>query len=288
MSMKFLTCADCTLEFEWIRIVNRYQPARRIDAFPGVKMPHHRYPYLEDRKRNYISRERLTRNQTSKKYWPPWIFEQPVIKPAETNTPVRIGLDDSFSQFPNYLVRAYASIKLDRASDAKEYHKIFFTAEQWDSIASAVHKNEKVILVESSIYYDPDDNPVVVDTRGNETTDDDQNAVGVHKKYIPGIITDVPVISIVHRYHMAFRNGQCKSMPIGDLFLKSFHELYEECSHVDMNEYTDVAEDDDEVAFYYDKDCDREIYWEPEEPSLSDYYDDLEELELNTRGDGFD
>ena len=248
---------DCTLELELGHfVVESNQPARPRNATPDWPFPHHTYPFMLGRKWGDDS---VCSTDPEK------------MKPAESLKAVTVGRKASDTKWQDKLVEAYATIMLDRKSDAREFHKIYFTAEQWDRIAADVHIGEKVILEGCTIRFDPKDEPVVVDTEKDYDYGDGGGfSTGTFKRYIPGVVTDVADISIARRLQMSdAAEGKVESRQSPLLVLENFDEmLYEAMSPADIE--SDYGGHDES------------------EPRLSDYYDDLEELELNTRGDGYD
>lgn len=253
---------NCMLEFEWIEIVKRDQPARARNATPCVMFPDHVFPYMLGRR--WGDDSGCTTNPSE-------------MKPATRLNPVTVSHNVPKTDRQDHLVRAFASITLDRESGAREFHKVYFTAEQWDKIVSSVHgavyADEKVILEGCTIGFDPKDKSVEVNTETFYDYGDGEGfRTGISTGYIPGEITDVASISIARQLQFADA-GEGKGKPDRrpGLFLTtlmSFDEM------LFGREFPPCEPEDD----CYDDDV----------PSLSDYYDDLEELELNTRGDGFD
>lgn len=249
---------DCTLEvYLGNGIVDCNQPPRPRNATPDWMYPHHTFPFMLGRKWGDDS---------------VCTTDPAAMKPAETLKAVTIGRKPLETQWQDKLMLVYATVMLDRESDAREFHKIYLTGEQWDRIATAVHTGEKVILEGCTIGFDPKDEPVVVNTEEHYDYGDGGGfSTGIFKRYIPGVITDVASISISRQLQFADAGeGQGKSDQQPRLFLMTFDEtLY----HTTPEYWCELDEDDG---------CDES------EPRLSDYYDDLEELELNTRGDGYD
>lgn len=246
---------DCTLELEWIEIVRRDQPARARNATPCAMFPNHVFPYMLGRR--WGDDSGCTTDPSK-------------MKPAARLNPITVSHNAPKADGQDHLVRAFASIMLDRASGAREFHTVLFSKGQWDRIANAVHANEKVILEGCTIRFDPNDENVVVDTITHyDFAEGPGFSTGTYKRYIPGEITDVTSIRIAHELKMAESAGNSSDTNANPdcLCLWTFDELYE-------RKYPPYEPEND----YYDDDI----------PSLSDSYDDLEELELNTRGDGFD
>ena len=179
---------DCTLELELGHfVVENNQPARPRDATPDWPFPHHTYQFMLGRKWGDDS---------------VCSTDPADMKPAETLKAATIGRKTPETQWGDKLVQVYATIMLDRESDAREFHKIYLTGEQWDMIASSVHIDEKVILEGCTIRFDPKDEPIVVNTEENYDYGEGEGfSTGTFKRYIPGVIDDVTSIWIARELH---------------------------------------------------------------------------------------
>ena len=248
---------DCTLELDFIEVVEAYQPARPRNATPDVELPNHIYPFMHGRK--WGDDSVCTTNPAA-------------MKPAGMLKAVTVGHKAPKMERPYVLVQTYASIMLDRESGAREFHKVYFTADQWNRIAANVHTDDKVILEGCTIFFDPKDEPVTVDTLKHYDFADGRDgfSTGTFKTYIPGMIADVAAISTVHSLRMSDETeGRDEAEEMACPQLPLFDILYNRAYPPPEPDF----EDDDYPEY---------------QPPLSEFYDDLEELELNTRGDGFD
>ena len=135
---------DCTLEVKLVDAVECNQRARPRDATPDYELPNHTFPFMLGRRWGDDSS---------------CTTDKAAMRPAELLKAVTIGHKASQTEWDDVLVRAYASITLDRASGAHEFHKVYFTAEQWDVIAATLHTDEKIILEGCTIRFDPKDEP---------------------------------------------------------------------------------------------------------------------------------
>lgn len=246
---------DCILETEWVKVTPRCQSERKRDATPDVMFPGHDFPFMLGRKWGDESK----------------CSTDPInTRPAIELCPLRVNGESPNADSHKHLVRAYASIMLDRETNARQFHRILFSQEQWDRLAREVHEGEKVILKGCEIQYDLRDEEVIVNTETHYDYGDGEGfTTGVSDKYIPGVVTNVRSIAIERELSLTKANDNDQEPQYAtEPFLSTFDELYEDA----------YARYDPEPDDFYDD----------YEPRLSDYYDDMEELELNTRGDGYD
>jgi len=244
---------DCVLELEWVKLIKRDRPARSRRATPDDMLPLHTYPFMLGREWGDDSKCQAEPNG---------------IKPAHSLLPIKISECQEVDDGISLLVQAYASFMVDPKSNAREFHKIYFTKDQWDALACVVRTYDKVILEGCTICFDDEDEEVVVDTaKYYDDANGEGFSTGISHRYIPGVVVEVQAIEIARRLKMPGDASQ-PELPDG-LVLSTYGEKIE-----DIYPSRDPCLDDDGHDDY--------------EPKLSDFYDDLEELELNTRGDGFD
>ncbi len=209
---------DCTLEVKLVDAVECNQRARPRDATPDYELPNHTFPFMLGRR--WGDDSSCTTDKAD-------------MRPAELLKAVTIGHKPSQTGWDDVLVRAYASITLDRASGAREFHKVYFTAEQWDMIAATLHTDEKIILEGCTIRFDPKDEPVVVDTVEHyDFAEGEGYSTGTFKRYIPGVITDVASILIARKLQVSeptegIGGSTDTTEQDGVLFLMNSHELYD-------------------------------------------------------------
>ncbi len=250
---------DCILDFRWTKLIKCEQPARPRDATPDWDFPGHVFPFMLGRKWGDDSKCSTDADNT---------------RPAERLTPVTISGKKAKNSDQSHLVLSYASVVIDRESDTREFHRILFSKDQWDELAHSVGANEKVILECCTIGFDPKDEEAVIDTIEHYDFGDGCGfETGTYKRYIPGVVTNVVSVSIARDLQMPVERSENESQRQSPYARHSpvptYDDLYDECYPLPPTE-----EDSEEYDDY--------------EPKLSDYYDDLEELELNTRGDGYD
>lgn len=175
------------------------------------------------------------------------------------------------------LVEATVSILLDSfPSAAKEYHVVRFTPDDWDYLVEGLRLNRGYTLTfkNATIAYDERGEKAIVDMVEHVDFGGPDGGIsgsdfGVYKEYVKGWMRSCDAIVQTYVFDFVERKNPFE-LPTSFI---GFEELLR--NHARAQRKTVIVTD-----------CFGDSY--EEMPSLSDFYDDMQELELNTRGDGYD
>lgn len=181
------------------------------------------------------------------------------ISPVQS---VRIGHNEPKDSSVHVEIPVF--IIIDRSCGmAREDHIARFNPRDWDAVASRSAAGFSVTLKNALVAYD---DASALQCTSNESHIDFDNGmegvnVGVTREYLSGWVRDADEVLIsAEVFHPDKETSLNAPLP-------SYHQLLDEarCS-----------------GSWRDDPVDEPL------PELSDYYDDLGELEINTRGDGYD
>ena len=155
--------------------------------------------------------------------------------------------------------------------DAREVHTVLFSPEDWDLLAKALKAGQTCSLKSAIIAYSPYADEVVIDKEDHyDFADGPGFTESMSHRYRPGYVVSASSLVLSSELDSAQKtNFEAESFGLPtskDLIIDEKGKESEEQEEVYEEDWPGPAEP---------------------APSLSDYYDDLEELELNTRGDGF-
>ena len=150
---------------------------------------------------------------------------------------------------------------------AAETHIVRFNASEWNEISKVAVDGTIVTLKNAIVVYDDSKPKTIVDTTCHVDFGDGYGYEdGIRKEYVQGWIRDISSVEVTKD---VFSTDE--SLALSGSFMSA--EELEYCQYATCTLDEEYLGDD---------------FLDDYEPRLSDYYDDMEELELNTRGDGYD
>jgi len=202
------------------------------------------------------------------------IVRNPDLSSPDAVHAVKIGLNKTIEN-TKLQIEVPVFVIPDRCCGmAKEEHIARFNPKEWDAIALKTDTGTCVTLKNALIVYNDEDakkctgNEAHIDFAGGMEGLD----VGVSKEYFSGWVRDIhEVIVSSEVFHFDKELALECSLP-------TFRKL-----ELERREKYRLADNSDDCLDEPDPQISDDY-----EPKLSDSYDDLEGLELNTRGDGFD
>lgn len=202
------------------------------------------------------------------------IVRNPDLGKPDAVHAVKIGLNKTVEN-TKLQIEVPVFVILDRCCGiAKEEHIARFNPKEWDAIALKTDSGSCVTLKDALIVYDDESpkkftsNEAHLDFAGGMEGVD----VGVSKEYYSGWVRDIHEVVVSSEvFHLDKETALAYALP-------TFRKL-----ELERQEKYRLADNSDDCLDEPDPPISDDY-----EPKLSDFYDDMEELELNTRGDGFD